>query len=281
MLRPVGVFIFVAALCATAPLTAQTDPLAIVARAVHETDQKKLETLLSKAILSPEPRIRTAAARLINVRRVTALLDHVRTRLDYERDGAAAREEIRTAIMLGGARDLDRALYVSDRFDRNLDDTAALALAHLGQPGIDAYFTSLRDRHIDKGSFFVAALWGRSDLAPSIAKRLLADDIEGFQMFLFAMAEEPDELLNTDVFTAALAHSDTDVRTETVWYLVYRGVMPGEAPFDAKVKTAVAALKDPKDDPDFTVGLELLRRIVGLPKMPDLDFRKALGGNLL
>lgn len=275
------IFLFVAALCLAVPLFADTDPLAIVARSVHETDQKKLESLLAKAILSPEARVRAVAARVINVRKITPLLDHVRARLDSERDLGAAREEIRAAIMLAGVRELDRALFASERLGKVLDDTAAMAVAHLGQPALDAYFTTLRTRNIDKGSFFVAALWGRSDLAPSIATRLMAEDGEAFQMFLFAVAGEPDELLDTNVFTAALANEDADIRTEMIWYLVNRGVTPGEAPFDPKLKAAVMSLKDPNDDPDFTIGLELLRRILGTPKMSVVDFRRALGASLL
>jgi TonB family protein len=281
MLRFQRVLLCVATLCAAIPAVAQPDPLAVVGMAVMEPDPKRLEELLRRAILSNDPRIRAAAARVINVRGVTTLLDHVRTRLDRETDGAAAREEIRAALMLGGVRDLDRALYVSDRFEKSLDDTAALALAHLGQPAIDAYFTTLHDRNIDQASFFVAALWGRPQLAPSIATRLLAEDKDAFQMFLFAMVEEPDELLDTGVFLAALTDANAEVRTEMVWYLVNRAVTPGEPPFDPKVKTTVAAMKDPGDDPDFTVGLEMLRRILGLPRMDATDFRVALGNNRL
>ncbi len=289
MLRFQRVFLAMAALCAAVPLFAQSqmprasqpDPLATVGMAVWEQDQKKLENILRIAIMSTEARTRAAAARVINVRGVTALLDHVRARLDSERDGAAAREEIRTAVMMGGVRDIDRALYVSDRFDKALDDTAALALAHLGQPGVDAYFTTLRKRNIDKGGFFVAALWGRSQMAPAVATRLLAEDKEAFQSFLFAIVEEPDELLDTNVFTAALASADSDVRTEIVWYLVNRAATPGEAPFDPKVKAAVSELKDPGGDGDFTVGLELLHRILGLPRIDNNAFRQALGTNRL
>jgi hypothetical protein len=281
MLRFQRVLLCVAALCAAIPAFAQPDPLAVVSMAVMEPDAKRLEDLLRKAIMSADPRIRAAAARVINVRGVTALLDHVRTRLDAEHDGAAAREEIRTALMLGGVRDLDRALYISDRFEKSLDDTAALALAHLGQPAIDAYFTTLNKRNIDKASFFVAALWGRSQLAPTIAKRLLADDKEAFQLFLFATVEEPDELLDTSIFIAALTNADADVRTEMVWYLVNRAVTPGEPAFDPTVKTAVAALKDPGDDPDFTIGLEMLHRLLALPRMNATTFRVMLGNNRL
>lgn len=96
MLRFPRVFLCVAVLCAAIPAFAQPDPLAIVSMAVMEPDAKRLEELLRRAILSNDPRIRAAAARVINVRGVTALLDHVRTRLDAETDGAAAREEVST-----------------------------------------------------------------------------------------------------------------------------------------------------------------------------------------
>ena len=271
----------VATLCVPIRLFAQADPLALVSMAVMEQDAGRLHELLRRAIMSPDPRIRAAAARVINVRRETSLLDHVRTRLDSEHDGAAAREEVRTVVMLGGSRDLDRALYVSDRFDRILDDTAAQAAAHLGQPAIDAYFTTLHDRHIDKGGFFVAALWGRPQLAPSIAARLLAEDRDAFQMFLFAMADEPDELLDAKTFLDALANADNDVRCEMVWYLVNRAVTPGEPKWDPKVKEAVAAMKDPGDDRDFTVGIEMLHRVLGLTRMNANEFRVALGSSRL
>src|SRR5262245_5799981 len=196
MLRFSRLWLCVAALCLSSAAYAQPDPLAIVANAVLDPDAQRLEQLLRRAMLSPDPRVRAAAARVINVRNVTPLLDYVRMRLDSETDAAAAREEVRTAVMLGGVRDVDRGLYISDKFGKSLDDVVAQALAHLGQPAVDAYFTSLRERRIDKGNFFVAALWGRSQLAPSVAARLLAEDKDAFQMFLFSMAEEPDELLD-------------------------------------------------------------------------------------
>jgi len=249
--------------------------------AVSEPDAKKLETLLAKSIVSSDSRVRAAAARVINVRKVTSLLDHVRARLDVERDGAAAREEIRAIVMLGGIRDLDRALYASNRFEGALDNAAALAAAHLGQPGLDSYFTRLTKRQVDTGSFFVTALWGRGEAAPGIARRLLAENKEGFQKFLFSVEREPDELLDTSVFTAALADSDADTRTEMIWYLVNRAVTPGEAPFDPQVKQAVAKLQDTGDDADYRVGLELLRRVLGQPRTAWGDFRRLLGTNRL
>jgi len=273
-----GVLSFcVLAVCAAAPVFCDDDPMTALAKSLNDADAKKVERLLAHDIRSQDPRMRAAAARAINVRRMTALLDHVRTQMDVERDGAAAREEIRTVVMLGGVRDLARALWVSDRFDRALDDTAAIAAAHFGQGGIDAFFTTLRTRNIDVGNFFTAALWGRSEIAPSVAMRLLAADKEAFQRFLFAIDNEPDELLTTDVFLAALADADTATRAEMLWYLANRSVFPGAPPFDSRVKTAVAAMKDDKENPDYTVGLELLRRILKVQGIENAEFRLALG----
>ena len=264
-------------------LSAQTqqDPLAVVAGSVFESDARKLESTLRSAIMSSDPRTRGAAARVINIRRLMPLLDHLRTRLDIETDIMAASEEARAIVMLGGARDVDRAIYASDRFGKRLDSVIGIAAAHLGPPAVDLYFTSLQKRNIGKGAFFVTALWGKPEMVSVVANRLLEKDPEAYQELLYGIEDDTHPLLGSDVLRTALASADADVRGETVWFILNRAVRPGASPVETNVKSGIAAMPPPGEDQDLTVGTELLRRVAGLPQDPSLPFRYALARSTL
>jgi TonB family protein len=271
-------------LCSLAPLQAQNqpDPVAAVAMAVHEQDPKALELILRHGLMDPNPQVRQIAARVTNVRRVTSLLDNLRVGLDRETDPSVAREEVRAMIMLGSTRDIDRALYISDRFKGHLDDVIAAAAAHLGQPAIDIYFSSLSKREISKGDLLRIALWGRPQLAPAVSQRLIAaNDDDAYTELLFTIDNDPAELLDAKTLLAGLSSGNADIRGETVWFLVNRLARANPPALDPAVKTAIAAMELPTKDLDTYTGLELLRRVTGLSKQKTLDFRVALHSSRL
>lgn len=274
--------VFALLLCPLASLSAETDPIAATAMAVHEQDPKALETILRRGLIDQNARVREAAARVVNVRRVTSLLDGLRAGLDRETDPSVAREEVRAMIMLGTTRDIDRALYVSDRFKGHLDDVVANAASHLGQSAIDIYFTSLSKRAIDQGDLLRLALWGRPTLVPTVAMRLIsAGDAGAYTSLMFTLDSDPLELLDAKTIVAGLSSGNAEIRGETVWFLVNRVTRENAAPLDPAVKNVVAAMTLPRDDFDTYTGIELLRRVTGLSKQKTLDFRVALHESLL
>jgi TonB family protein len=263
----------------------QPDLLPITSLAINETDPERLQSILRIGLLSPNPRVRGVAARVMNVRRVVALLDHLRVALDREHDPDAAREEARAVVMLGGTRDVDRALFASDKFGRRLDTVIAVSAARLGtKSAIDAYFASLQKREIDGVAFFRTALWGHPQDATALGTRLLeAKDKDGFGQLLFALRDEPRELLNLQVITEALNDDDDDedeLRIETAWYLVNRGVA-STSKLDPAFKPLIADLRIKSERLDGIVALELLRRMAGLSRTSTDGFRAALGSSRL
>jgi TonB family protein len=264
------------ALVPFASLHADTDPIATIAMAVHEQDAKALVTTLQHALINPDPRVREIAARVANVRNVTSLLDYLRAGLDRERDLPAAREEMRAMIALGVPRDIDRAVFISDRFEGHLDDAVAVAAGHLGQAAIDIYFDSLSKRDIDKGGLLRVALWGHPERVTAVASRLIAsNDADAFTDLLFTIDSDPAELLDAKTLAAGLASTKKDIREETVWFLINRVTREHPMTIDAATKKTIATMELPKDNNYLLIGIEMLRRVIGDSK-ERVDLRKPL-----
>lgn len=267
------------------PAPAPSPELANIAFAVLEPDAAKVEQILRAGLRSQNPKARAAAARVVNIRRVTSLADHVRTTLDRELDADAAREEVRTAVMMGNAQDVDRALWVSERFGKRLDAVTGAAAARLGAATTSIYFASLQKRDIDAVDFFRNALWGRSQEASALAQQLLkAKDGTGFASLTFALRDDPHDLIDLNVLSAAFENDDDDerIRTAAAWYLVYRGAASkAPMPLDERFIPLIKPLKFKEQNRQGQVAAELLRRLSGLSKATSQEFRTNLGASVL
>ncbi len=267
------------ALCAGGNAAAQTD-IAKLLTASSQPDAKTLESTVRAGLQSEDARVRAVAARIANVRRMQPLVSVIGALADREPDANAAREELRAMIMLGGLRQVDRAFYISDRFSKRLDGDVATAAARLGSDAVEAYFASMQKRNIDRNDFFLAALWNRPQLASSVAARLLANDVEGFQAFLYMSRFEPRIIIDTETLKSALASSNFDVRASTTWFLVHQALR-SSATFDPRLKEAIGTVRVPRDNADLIAGIELLRRALGYPRRDFIEFRYALANELV
>src|SRR6266568_4203140 len=88
----------------------RADTTASIAALVNETDASRLATSLSAAIDSPDALMRMTAARVVTVRGVSELLPKLRDHLAREKDTDAAREEVRTLVILGDRSEVDAAI---------------------------------------------------------------------------------------------------------------------------------------------------------------------------
>ena len=136
-------FLLLIFVCADA--SAQNESAKLLAAATS-TDASAAESAVSVALKSPDAAVRAIAARVATTRRMKSLAPAIVALLDREPDVNAAREMIRAMILLGGIRDVDRAFYISDRFNGRLDADVAVAAARHGAPAIDAYFASMLHR---------------------------------------------------------------------------------------------------------------------------------------
>ncbi|HSP17352.1 MAG TPA: energy transducer TonB [Thermoanaerobaculia bacterium] len=256
---------------------AQSDAVRNLVAAGAQPDLKAVETAVTNAIRSDDPALRTIAARIATVRRLTGLVNLISSYADREPNAEAAREEARAMILLGGKRNIDHAFYISDRFSKRLDGPVATAAAYLGADAVDSYFASMQKRKIDAGDFFRAALWNRPQLAANFAARLLANDKEAFKTFMFVTESEPRLLIDTDTLIAALTSTDLELRADTVWFLITHALKPSAASsIDSRLRDAIGALRVPRDNADLIVSVELLRRAIGLPQRNFVEFRYSL-----
>ena len=262
------------AFCLSDSAAAQSEVAKLLTGAA-QADPKAAEAAVNAALKSSDANVRGIAARIANAKQMTGLLTAMATLADREPDVNAAREEMRAVVMLGGLRQVDRAFYISDRFSKRLDADVATAAAHLGPQAIDAYFTSMLKRNVDRNDFFRVALWGQPQAVSPLAMRLLQQDKEGLQDLLFLLGFEPRLIIDTDTLAAALANTDLDVRGATVWFLLQQA-LKARAQFDPRLKEIIGGLRVPRDNADLIAGVELLRRAVGYPRRNFVEFRAAL-----
>ena len=274
-MRPIIAFL-VAALCLGTTASAQTEIANLLAAA--KQDPKAAEAAVSAALRSNDPNVRAIAARIANARRMTNLVPAFNAMLDRDSDANAVREEIRTVVMLGGVRMIDRAFYASDRFGKRLDVDVANAAAHLGPDAINSFFTSMADRNVDRDDFFRVALWGHPESVSPLAARLLKDDARGFRVLLLLLGFEPRMILSADVVGSALNSSDREVRSATMWFLFNQAL---KARFEPQWNEMIGGLRVPRDDADQIAGVELLRRAAGFPRRNFPEFGYALADELV
>ena len=245
--------------------TAFADPTPYsVATLVETKDDTALIEPLTAALQSEVPLVRATAARVVAVRALNSLLPLLRERVAAESDATAAREEIRALALLGSDDDLAVATQASARWPATMDNALAIAVARRGgHAAIDGYLSTIRKTRMkNRTEFFRVAFWGRADVIPASASRLLAArDENGWRGMLDAL-EESRAALDRGVMAASLLTKSEDIRAASVWFLVrLYAIDPAQIPDVVKEKILVERTEASSNREDF--GIELLRRMVG------------------
>ncbi|HEV2719277.1 MAG TPA: TonB family protein [Thermoanaerobaculia bacterium] len=237
---------------------------ATTAMLVEEVDEKQLDVALSDALASADPAVRTIAARVATVRGCTTLLPRIEPLLNSERDPEAARELVRAAILLGGAKNIDAAIAASARFGHRLDAAVAVAMARLGgDAALDAYRTKLVKLKVaPQSNFFLIALWSAPQAIPVTAEKLLAShDEKGWRAFIGAVTDSK-LMLDPVNLAAALGNASESIRADTINAIV--GEYSKNFSLTEAVKTTLRGSAAPAEEPaPVAFKRELLRRIGG------------------
>lgn len=250
-----------------------------VAQLVHEPDAATLEQGVLKALRSNDARTRATAARVATVRNVTTSLNALRSAVDREWDTDAARELTRAVVIMGGVREIDRAVAASNRLGKRLHLDVALAAARLGPPALDHYFTTFKDFDVSAPRFFVRALWGHPEKVTPLASKLLEKkDAGGLWSLYLVTSEEQRELIDAAVLARAAAGADSEIAADALWYVLERAV-GHRAPIDPQIRQAVTSISATEGEPSLLVAAELVRRVAGTPPRDTPVLRAAIGGD--
>jgi TonB family protein len=237
-----------------------------VAQLVHEKGD--LQALLAQALQQTDPLVRATAARVANVREVKTLLPALKDALAVEKDGTAAREELRAIVMLGDDADVDLAITTAAKWPASMEDALVASVSRRGSSAIPIYIGKLRPLPNPVSSrFFKHAFWGHSGLIPSTASRILghADD-RGWRALLTALKDSAIAL-NPDVLSASFESKSEPIRADSVWY-VADGYAFQPSAIPPRVREALAvehALSSDRED----FGRELLLRMLGGERKDD------------
>lgn len=250
-----------------------------VAQLVHEPDTASLEQGILKALRSNDARTRAAGARVATVRNVTTALNALRSAVDREWDTDAARELARAVVIMGGVREIDRAVAASTRLGKRLHLDVALAAARIGPPSIDHYFTTFKNFEVSAPRYFARALWGHPEKVTPLASRLLENkDAGGLWSLYLVTSDEKRELIDAAVLARAASSADSEIAADALWYVLERAVSRGTK-IDPQVRQAVASIPATQGDPSLLVGAELVRRVSGEQPRDSAALRAAIGGD--
>jgi len=237
-----------------------------------------------EALADPSPDVRGTAARAIDAIGVASLVPDLAAALEKEKDAAAAREEIRGVLALGGGSD-DAVLSAAARFDGAIDGDVLRAFARArGLGALPLYFSRLRNLLLTDGDhrafFRIASRGGRQTLTGAAAMALGRGDSEVWKLIL-ALSDHDPSLAASPMLRSALASPDAATRGEAAWYLAER-FAEGKPPA-AEAEAAVASLKSgessdmhPTSDVVLRFGPELLKREAGEKPSEDPAFLIAL-----
>jgi len=231
--------------------------------------------VLTAGLHSPDALTRATAARVATVRNVAELLPQIREMLATEKDGVAAREEIRALALLGNDADVTAAAAQSAKWPAPMDDALADAIARRGNDALDLYHSTLADsRMATHTEFFRQLLWPRSGMLPVVASRVLGWHDSKAWKGLLRTAFDSEAAMPAGVMTASVGVPEDEIRFASIWYLVR-----GYAVDPASIKDPLrAALLEPReagpDREDF--GRELLRRMLGGERKDDERWLKFL-----
>jgi len=223
-------------------------------------------TIVHTALTDADARVRGAAARVVAVTDAKDLLGDVRAALAKETNAEAAREEIRAIGITNGVSDLDALLEAAKKF--GLEGDAWIAVARgAGAAAVDAAI----DRHVAQTSVFRYGLWDRSDLSVALTSKILGRGDAKLWKAWLEYLEGEDIPLSSQLGSVAVAHSNPEIATPTVWMLAKQY---DEAP-PADPKPLLDALdraneNRPNADTSESFARELLSRALGrAPKERD------------
>ncbi|HEV7922194.1 MAG TPA: TonB family protein [Thermoanaerobaculia bacterium] len=231
-----------------------------VAQAVAAADPA---AVVADGLASPTPLTRATAARLAAVRDVKSALPTLRTLAASEKDGDAAREELRALIILGTDEDVALAAKSSARFPARMDAAVGDAVARLGAPrSVDLYLADVKPlRHIsNEANFFTLALWGRPELLTASAARVLGSQDERGWRELLEAARDARLPIGEGVLTAGAGATTPRLREATLWHLVR--TVDEEHPMGAGLKEAATTARADAT-PREAFARELVRRAGG------------------
>ncbi|HEY2325287.1 MAG TPA: energy transducer TonB [Thermoanaerobaculia bacterium] len=240
-----------------------------VAYLVNEKDAAAIVEPLRVAFTSPDPLVRTAAARVAGVRDEKALVADLRKAAEGETDAAAAREELRSIALLGAPEDVDYAIGAAAKWPASVDNDVAQAIARRGgAEAVNLYITKLSHaRTLSRADFFRTALWGRPQTMVSTAARLVGvRDEQGWVAFISVMTDS-DVPISPGVLAASFDSESEPIRVASVWYAV-KSYAADAANVPQPVHDAVATTRADVSNRE-AFGRELLRRIAGFDKHED------------
>jgi len=258
-------------------------PAAIATLAPFSKDPR-VAARWKEALTDASPDVRGTAARAIDAIGVASLVPDLAAALEKEKDPAAAREEIRGILALGGGSD-DAVLSAAARFDGAIDGDLLRAFARArGLGALPLYFSRLRNLLLtddDHRAFFrIASRGGQQTLTGAAAMALGRGDSEVWKLIL-ALAPHDPSLAASPILRSALASPDATIRGEAAWYLAER--FAEAKPPAADIAAAVDSLKSgessdmhPTSDVLLLLGPELLKREAGGKPAEDPAFRLAL-----
>lgn len=237
-----------------------------VAYLVLEKDAAAIVEPLRVALTSPDPLVRTTAARVAGVRDEKAVVADLRKAVEGESDATAAREELRSIALLGAPEDVDFAIAAAAKWPASVDNDVAQAIARRGgNEAVDIYVTKLKHaRTLARSDFFREALWGRP-AAMSVAASLLlgSHDVQGWNAYLKVMRDSNVPVTPTVLAISFDAPSEP-VRVASVWYAA-EAYANDPAAVPQPIHDVVAASHEDVSNRE-AFGRELVRRIAGFEK---------------
>ncbi len=221
------------------------------------------------ALQSPVALTRAAAARVAAVRDLKASLPALRAAFDGESDPVARREELRALVLLGDEPDVDRALEVAKN-DTGMMIALTDAVARRDD-ALDLYEKKLQPAGVPlSAAFLKQSVWQRPGrLALSGSRFIALHDAAGWSSLL-SLVCNARVIMTPGVVAASLNVPSEEMRTRSIWYLVYT-FAPDPSKLDPLVRDILTA---PKEEPSLreAFGRELLGRMLGGERKGDSRF---------
>jgi len=217
---------------------------------------------LTPGLKSPDALTRATAARVAMLRNVTAMLPLLRESLASEKDGMAAREELRALVLLGTDADVTAAITQSAKWPAPMDDAIADTVARRGANALDIYHAKLAgSRMSTHAEFFRQMLWNRGVLIPVVASQLLGwHDAAGWNGLL-QTALDSGVTVSAGAMTVSLGMPEEKIRDASIWYLLRTYAPDPEVIKDPLRAALLESRAEGSTREQF--GRELLRRMLG------------------
>jgi TonB family protein len=244
------------------------------------------------ALADPQPELRAAVARAVNVSGVRNLAPQIAAALKSEADPGVRIELLRAAVVVGepGA-DLDLVASVRDAGEATALATSLLRVR--GSATAVVHLEALRKAGFKPGSNYVEKLLGEKGLRERLARAALDSADTGLWSAVLSAGEREQPLLAEELLLDGLRAAEPALRRDTLWYLARRatgGTPALRTAVSSSVPAADAPLRErlPRELAARALG-EAPRAVVGWiasleskePLLPELDLRAPSGDRLL